>query len=228
MKRSSKVVSVVSALCLLVAILIGIIFMMSFNHGFYRYEYTKNHQAEVIGMSDDDLMKATDTLLDYLDNQRDDILVEANVNGSTREVFNERETLHMMDVKALCMHAKFAGGVLFLIGCVSAIWLYVKEKKKAFAYYAYGMKRAVCIIVVFVSLLAVYAIADFYDFWMNFHYLFFDNDLFILDPNTSIMINMFPESFFFDLVICIMLLYVIMIGVSYSAIQFLAKKEEKR
>ena len=54
--------------------------------------------------------------------------------------------------------------------------------------------------------------------------LFFDNDLFILDPNTSIMINMFPETFFFDLVMLIMATYVISVCVIYFVLRVLDKK----
>ncbi len=218
-----KVLSVLSSLCLCVSILLGIIFFLSFQHSFYSYEYEKNHQAEVIGMSDDDLMNATDTLLDYLEDKRDDIVVEATVNDDLREVFNERETLHMIDVKNLCFHAKTCAYLLFGISLIFAFGIYLKEKKKFFQYYEFGFQFALGILVLFISLLAIYALCDFYDFWMNFHYIFFDNDLFILDPNTSIMINMFPESFFFDLVILIMVVYVIVIGVLYFVIHHMKK-----
>ena len=73
MRKSTKILSTLASLLFLVSILLGIIFTCSFNHSFYQYEYNKSHQAEVIGMSDEDLMKATDTLLDYLENKRDDI-----------------------------------------------------------------------------------------------------------------------------------------------------------
>ncbi len=223
MNKRFKIVSVISSLCLCISILLGIVFFLSFQKNFYSYEYQKNHQAEVIGMSDDDLMKATDTLLDYLEDKRDDIVVEATINDYQREVFNERETLHMVDVKNLCKHSKTCGYVLFGISFILAFILYRKEKKNFFLYFDYGFKVAIGIIVFFVSLLAIYAICDFYDFWMNFHYIFFDNDLFILDPNTSIMINMFPESFFFDLVILIMIVYVVMIGIIYFVIYHMKK-----
>lgn len=58
-----------------------------------------------------------------------------------------------------------------------------------------------------VLFIAIWALADFNAFWTNFHLFFFDNDLWLLDPRTSIMINLFPGSFFFDLVIEIILSY---------------------
>lgn len=224
MHKSTKILSTLASLLFLVSILLGIIFTCSFNHSFYQYEYNKSHQAEVIGMSDEDLMKATDTLLDYLENKRDDIVAEATVCDSKREVFNERETLHMIDVKNLCMHAKTAAIGMFVASIVLYVLIYLKEKKNAMHVYMKGIQYALFMIVLFVSMLAIYALCDFYDFWMNFHYLFFDNDLFILDPNTSIMINMFPETFFFDLVMLIMASYVISVCVIYFVLKVLDKK----
>jgi uncharacterized membrane protein len=60
---------------------------------------------------------------------------------------------------------------------------------------------------------------------MNFHYVFFDNDLFLLNPNVSIMINMFPESFFFDIVAAIIIVFAICIGLCAYGLRFAAKKE---
>ena len=84
MHKSIKILSTLASLLFLISILLGIIFTCSFNHSFYQYEYNKSNQAEVIGMSDKDLMKATDTLLDYLENKRDDIVVEATVFDTER------------------------------------------------------------------------------------------------------------------------------------------------
>lgn len=225
MRKSSKFVSVLACIFLLVACLLQIIFACCFQHSFYEYEYEKNDQAEVIQMSDEDLMKATDTLLDYLEDKRDDIIVEATVSGSEREVFNERETLHMIDVKNLCMHAKTTMYVLWIAGVVLCVALFSIEKENRLAVYSYGFYHALICIFLFVSLIAIYAIADFYNFWMNFHYLFFDNDLFILDPNTSIMINMFPESFFSDLVFLIIAIYALILIVTALVFRVLKRRK---
>jgi integral membrane protein (TIGR01906 family) len=63
-----------------------------------------------------------------------------------------------------------------------------------------GWKNGILLTGAVILFIAIWALADFNQFWTNFHLLFFDNDLWLLDPNTSIMINLFPGSFFFDLV----------------------------
>ncbi|MDO4521362.1 MAG: DUF1461 domain-containing protein, partial [Erysipelotrichaceae bacterium] len=94
-----RVLGTIAALLAMISILLTVIFTVSFSRGFYRYEYRKGNQAEKIGMSDEGLMDATVTLLDYLEDRRDDIVVVTDVMGTEREVFDTRETLHMVDVK---------------------------------------------------------------------------------------------------------------------------------
>jgi len=45
---------------------------------------------------------------------------------------------------------------------------------------------------------------DFTPYWNYFHYIFFDNDLWLLDPQVDILIQIVPEQFFFDIVTRIM------------------------
>ena len=55
---------------------------------------------------------------------------------------------------------------------------------------------------IFVAI-GIYAIVDFSSLFWNFHLLFFDNDLWILDGATDIMIQMFPEAFFNEMALAI-------------------------
>ena len=44
---------------------------------------------------------------------------------------------------------------------------------------------------------------------IKFHHIFFDNDLWLLDPYKDDMINMLPEGFFFDTVVRIGITFII-------------------
>ena len=145
-------------------------------------------------------------LLDYLKDRRQDIVVEANVNGVTREVFNERETLHMVDVKKLYQTAILVRNLCAIGGAVLLGYLLFRRHRLKTILQA-GFTTGNMFIGLIVVFVAIWAFADFNAFWTNFHLLFFDNDLWLLDPRTSIMINLFPGNFFFDLVLQIILLY---------------------
>lgn len=210
--KISKLLATISWLCFFVALLLSDVFTVAFQQSFYETEYAKYSQAEVIGMNDRDLMKSTNVLLDYIKDNRDDIIVEATINGNQREVFDEREKLHMVDVKNLYANASTARYVLLAIGVFGLFVTILKNRKGWISLLRETYFKSLLIFGLFVGILAVWIMADFNSFWLDFHYLFFDNDLFFLDPNTSIMINMFPENFFFDLVFKIVLIFIVILG----------------
>ena len=80
--------------------------------------------AESIPMSEEDLEKTTDVLLGYLQGKYETLEVTAEVAGQERQVFNEREIAHMVDVKALYEGARtvaILGGILFAAMVVAGI-----------------------------------------------------------------------------------------------------------
>ena len=99
------------------------------------------------------------------------------------------------------------------------------NKKYYFTFLWDGWKNAALLMGLFVLFIAIWCIVDFNAFWTQFHQTFFDNDLWLLDPNTSIMINMFPESFFFDIVASIIIVLVIVCGLITWLLSFMKKKE---
>ena len=198
--KIADILSAIAGFLLSAAIIATVIDVVSFDRSFYEAEYRKNDTVSYTGMSAEDNLRATDTLLDYLQDKRQDIVCTAVVSGTEREVFNERETLHMVDVKALYQNA-----IRVRNGCViTAVILLVLSvligKKSFFSVLRSGWKNGILLTGAVILFIAIWALADFNQFWTNFHLLFFDNDLWLLDPNTSIMINLFPGSFFFDLV----------------------------
>ncbi|MBR2811825.1 MAG: TIGR01906 family membrane protein [Solobacterium sp.] len=224
--HARKLLSAMAGFALLIAILLSVIDGLSFRRSFYEYEYEKNSTAEYIGMSEESLMDATDALLDYLHGLRDDIKVTAAVNGYVREVYDTRETLHMVDVRNLYRNAILARNLMLTGGLLVFIVLIWRHINEAAELLFSGFTNGLIITAVCVACLLGYALVDFNSFWMNFHYVFFDNDLFLLDPNVSIMINMFPETFFFDLVIRIIAVFSFLLALIFGILLFLRKREK--
>ena len=222
--KANKVIAVISGIMIMVVILLTAVDLCCFWKGFYHYEYARGNQAEKIGMSEEGLNEATDVLLDYLKDRRDDIVVEEEVHGTVREVFNERETLHMVDVKNLYQGAVRVRNILAIASFAGLVWLFVKDRRHFPGLVKNGLKQGLLCLLVVVAFVSIWAIADFDAFWLNFHYLFFDNDLFLLDPNTSIMINMFPSVFFMHMVFLIMFVFVAMAAVLYGLVTLMEKR----
>ena len=65
--------------------------------------------------------------------------------------------------------------------------------------------------------LAAVISTDFSKYFVIFHHIFFDNDLWILDPSTDLLINIVPEPFFMDTAARIALTFGISVGILFLA-----------
>lgn len=199
-----KYISVIGGLALIVCIVLQAVATFSFDRNFYREVYAHLGTAETIGISDADLERATAVLLDYIRGVRDDLNVEVTLlaDGSTDQMFNEREIAHMVDVKVLyqrAMAVKWASLVLAVATIALLIWRF--GVKRGIVHLGRGYKWSLLIFGAFVLLLAAFVLIDFDRFWTLFHHVFFSNDLWILDPATDRMILMVPSYFFNNLVL---------------------------
>jgi len=168
--------------------------LVAFDKSFYADQYKRLNTAETIGISNDELLRVTWELLDYIKDGRDSISdIKAEIKGEVRPVFNERETAHMVDVKALF---RFAYRVRAYSILLLAAVLVAAAGKKAQSYFARSFIWTAGVLIVLLSVLFILIKTNFNYYWDQFHYLFFDNDLWQLNPETDIMILMVPEPFF--------------------------------
>ncbi len=211
-QRRFGLLAYAAAFSAIVFLLVTCIDLNCFNRRFYEQEYVSLDTAAELSMSHQDLMKATNALLDYLQDRQDHIVAEIQVNGFDREAFNERETLHMIDVKGLYQFAlslRLAAGVIFIVS-IAVLWW--KQRANFFDYLSLAYAQCAFVFLLFVVFLGMWAAVDFSSLWESFHHLFFTNDLWLLNPHTDLMINLFPESFFFDMVVRIAVSFIAVFG----------------
>lgn len=195
-KSAARAAALIGGIAIILSIIISAICVFGFNRQFYADEYKKLNTAEEIGITEAELTDATEVLLDYMQGKREDMVVYAEFDGVTEEVYGEREKAHMVDVRALydgAVTVAWAGGIFGIVFIAAA---FVLDKREAIKGYITGN---VVFFAVFAGL-AIWAATDFYTFWIKFHHIFFTNDLWLLDPATDVLIQMVPEQFFFDLV----------------------------
>ena len=203
----SKILAYLFAFSIILVILITAIDLNSFNKNFYETEFKKINNADIIQTDEQSLLDFTFVVLDYTQDKREDMVTYATIANEYREVFNQREKLHMEDVKALYLNAiSLRNLAAILIVLIMMIFIVFKINFRLLA--KAFIKTTWFALAIFAAIL-FYAILDFNNFWINFHYLFFDNDLWQLDPATSIMILMVPEQFFNDLVMRIIISFAI-------------------
>lgn len=193
-----------------VAILLWSVIVVSQDRGFFDDQYTKNGTAEYIGIRQQDLMSVTDSLLSYMIKQRDSLDMQFEVKGEMREIFDEREKLHMVDVQNLYMGVVYIAAAITVLVAAGLFYLLKtdgwnlarKTLRRKYVFSAAGLLAAVGVLGFMIA-------TNFQTFWYNFHLIFFTNDLWLLDPDVSIMINMFPLEFFFAICTKILINFVL-------------------
>ncbi|MDR1687437.1 MAG: TIGR01906 family membrane protein [Clostridiales bacterium] len=211
--------------CAIVLILLSVsVFLPTFNRGFYAAEFDKLGISEKIGVSEADLAKVADTLINYMRVKTSSLDVTVSVNGNERPFFNEREIYHMQDVQAL-----FAGG--FLLRNISfafffAVLILAAVKKDFYAFMRCTFFSVLILLASSVLLTAVISL-NFDAAFTKFHEIFFNNDLWILNPATDLLINIVPLNFFMDLSRLIAAIFIGFIAVLLTALWITGRKLKK-
>ncbi len=205
-QRTSGILIALSSFCLSIAMLLTSVYINVYNRNFYQTTYAKLGIAKSTGMTMDDLMKATDALLLYCQGKRTDLNVTVLVDGNPQQAFNQVEIAHMVDVRTLALAGEKVQNILFDAFAV-LLFLGIFLGKRSFLSLFRPLFWGVVASVAVMALIGLFAAINFDAFWTLFHKALFTNDLWLLDPTTSILINMVPLEFFFALVMRILLYY---------------------
>ena len=173
--------------------LIGVFFILHFlatainnvtnNTGHYKKFSKENNIKDYVGVSQDKLEEIYTKLIVYIDT--------GNVNFLND--FNEREKSHMEDVHNLYKIVKYLSGSIFSTMLLTYI-LFREKSLKKYQNLKY-LSNSIIFIIIFLSIISLYIYLNFDKAFIQFHQIFFNNDLWILDPKTDIMIRMLPQEF---------------------------------
>lgn len=102
----------------------------------------------------------------------------------------------MVDVKNLYQFFAKVMFICFAAALIIMAVMYKKDgRKKFFAGLAGGYTVSLVTAVLLCVIFAYVFTVGFNDFWTLFHEVMFTNDMWLLDPRISTMINMFPLPF---------------------------------
>lgn len=206
--RFIRFVAFLVCLASLIALLFFCIRATINNRGFFESEYTRLDHARSMGMETQELTDATMRMIDYMEGSVPDIDLTVTVNGDRVSMFNDRERAHMVDVHALYQNfsrfATVAAAVFVILLAFSGrpiSYSHKGEIRKLRISSAKAFLHASAAFLLLMTAAGAWVLIDFNSFWISFHLLFFTNDLWILDPATSRMINMMPWELFYDIVL---------------------------
>lgn len=193
-----NLIGTLCGVCLMAALLLSSVeFVIYGSPGYFERQYEKNRVLEKVHMEMDDLLMVTEEMMDYLRGERPDLHIVTTIDGEEREFFNQREIAHMEDVRQLFLAAYQIRRIciLALIAGVMALAVLRARLKEV-------LPRCFCagagIFLVIAAGLAAIIATDFTKYFYLFHEIFFDNDLWILDPDTDLLIRIVPEAFFME------------------------------
>ena len=191
--------------------------------GWWRSEYAKYNTPQYVtgDMSLDDAVYITEQMLEYCIGRIDTLDdTEATIDGMTVPFFTEREKQHLADCRSIFLGAvRFRIiAVLMIIGLLMAVWFSVRERYSVendksnenrsislavSRIFARGYLISLAALVLFAVFLVFLGMSDFTFLFTKFHHVFFDNDLWILDPRVDNLVNVMQESVFADAAIWI-------------------------
>lgn len=165
----------------------------------YEYSFSRYEAVAVTGVSRPELDRAAREIVAYFGSgHRADLAIDVTVDGRTEPLFNRREVLHMRDVRELfqlvfqVQQFVIAFVALYVAGVVS------RYRSAAVDYLARRAVIAGVGMVVALALAAAALLVGFQWLFTQFHLISFANDLWMLDPRTDRLIQMFPLGFWFD------------------------------
>lgn len=210
MKGLQWVLSELASVAMLIILIISSFEIGAYsNFGWYEKTYVKYNVLDDLEMEMSDAMQVTKEMMSYLRGNRAHLVVKTNVNGEEREFFNDREKAHMIDVKNL-----FIGGMWLRRGAILTLAISFLVLIKTNADWKRLLPKSFLITIgnfIGITLAAgILFMTDFHRYFMVFHEIFFTNDLWLLDPDTDLLIRMLPEGFFLDMVKRIGLIFIIL------------------
>lgn len=204
--RRNKILTAVAGILLAVAVLLTAVDVVALHDGFYAKQHQKLGTAAYMGMDDQDLADMTKALLDYIKGDRPDIDVQVSVYGQQRAAYDQREIDHMVDVMKLYQSAMTVRLVLLVLAALLAAGALALGKMKL-SQFAKWLMAGFGLGTLLIAGIGGLAATNFDWFWTTFHEVLFSNDLWLLDPATSLMINLLPSELFFSLCMTIILVY---------------------
>lgn len=177
---------------------------------FFQEKYNEYNISKVTGMSSEGLMDVTVELLDYLSGERDNMVIYEEVNGQNRQVFGERELMHLNDVQLLFNKSYMIRNICIIVALVSIIYLFIYNKKALSKSLIYSALIPTGVLIILGAIISI----DFYNAFTIFHKILFTNDLWLLNPKTEILIQMYPMDFFEGIALRILTYFIIGLIVS--------------
>ncbi|MDP2727284.1 MAG: TIGR01906 family membrane protein [Dehalococcoidia bacterium] len=166
---------------------------------FYQRGYANNGSYQATGIPSSELDRATAEMITYFNADQDLPNIQVRVGGTTFPLFNERDSVHLRDVRYLIQLTYVVQGISLGYVLLHSAGVLLKRKGRGMASLANAWMWGGGFSAAVLAAVGMSMALDFDGLFLQFHLISFSNDFWVLDPATSYLIRMVPEGFFFDL-----------------------------
>ncbi len=177
---------------------------MAFNSlAFYEWEFARQRVDVVTNLSLEQLGDAGRQVRSYFNSDKEPLDVQVVIDGEQTPLFDERETVHMGDVKQLVQRVYRVQEGCFLFLFLWVTWGFFAQGSDFIPRLRRLFLLASVLSMVIVGAVGLVAMVAFEPVFVLFHQLSFANNLWMLDPRTSFLLQMFPEQFWIEATVLI-------------------------
>ncbi len=196
----------------------------------YKYGFEKYDVSRTTGLADSELEKAASGLIGYFNSGEEYINLTVVKDGKPFPLFNQREVIHLKDVKELIwLGYRILLGTLIYVLAYAGVCLFWRRRT-----YRRRLAQALVwgsgITLALMLALGLGALFNFDQLFWQFHLISFANEFWQLDPAKDYLIMLFPQGFWYDAALFCLLTTgggaVVLGGVSGSA--YYLKERGKR
>ena len=164
----------------------------------YQHGFTKYSVSQTTGLPEAELEKAARGLINYFNSDEEYISLAVVKDDQSFELFNQREVIHLKDVKGLIWLGYWVllGTVIYTLtyAAVSLFW----RRKRYWRRLAWGVVGGGSVTFALMLALGLGTLLGFDQLFLQFHLLSFANPFWQLDPSKDYLIMLFPQGFWYD------------------------------
>ena len=168
----------------------------------YNYGAEKYGVGQVTGLEEAELEKAYAGLVSYFNSDQEYISLTVTKDGEPFELFNYREIIHLKDVKGLVrLDYRVLLGTLAYVLAYAAVCLFWR-RRQYWRHLARGVVGGSGLTLGLMLVLGLVSLVNFNWLFWQFHVIGFPaNDFWLLDPAKDYLKMLFPDGYFYDVVL---------------------------
>jgi integral membrane protein (TIGR01906 family) len=199
LNKTTKMLLAVAYILLVASILVLIISstvnIYAHSPDLYRYGFAKYQISRVTGISHAQLEEVAQKMVGYFNANSQTPQVVVDKGGLKMPVYSEKELVHLEDVGKIIFIFKILQILSIVIFLMAGTFIFMKDGIRKLLR---GIQIGSIATAALMGLIIIWALIDFDSLFFLFHLISFSNDLWLLDPSKDYLIMMFPQGFFFD------------------------------